>query len=201
MRRSRATPSAPSAADVAAKLLPRPRVSVCVDLDDDVAVIRAIHHRFGPDRGHLVITVCPQAGTVEHLIRAMLIELNVLWRLPADLQRSGAFLEGQDRADAEWEISWALTRLGITRLWVLDADRATMFAWRWLRDTADREDLHLTLHTTAVPAAVQVAALTGCRVRALSPDLLSDLGRPSLRESPSPGWSKASGGTGRPFRG
>jgi len=174
---------------------------VCVDLDDDVAVIRAIHHRFGQDRRHLVLTVCPQAGTVEHLIRSMLIELNVLWRLPTHVQRSGVSLEGQDRAAAEWEISWALTRTGITHLWVLDAHRASMFAWRWLRDTADREDLHLTLHTTAVPADVQVAALTGCRVRALSPELLSGLGRPSLQESPIPGWPKASGGTGRPFRG
>jgi len=185
---------------VAGNASPRPRVSVCVDLDDDAAVIRTIHHRFVPDRGHLVLTVSPQGGTVEHLIRAMLIELNVLWRLPADLQRSGVPLEGQDRAAAEWEISWTLTRLGITHLWVLDAHRATMFAWRWLRDTADREDLHLTLHTTAVPADVQVAALTGRVVRALSPDLLSGLGRPSLRESPSREWPKASGGTGRPFR-
>lgn len=195
-------PSAPSAAAVAANASPRRRVSVCVDLDDDAAVIRTIHHRFVPDRGHLVLTVSPQGGTAEHLIRTMLIELNVLWRLPTHLQRSGVSLAGQDRAAAEWEISWALTRTGATHLWVLDADRATMFAWRWLRDTAEREDLHLTLHTTAVPAAAQVAALTGCRVRALSPDQLLGLGCPSTRrELPSPGWPKASEGTGRRFRG
>ncbi len=156
-------PSAPSAAAVAANASPRPRVSVCVDLDDDSAVVRVIHHRFVPDRGHLVLTVAPQGGTAEHLIRTMLIELNVLWRLPTHLQRSGVSLVGQDRAAAEWEISWALTRTGATHLWVPDADRATMFAWRWLAGTAEREDLYLTLHTTAVPAAAQVAALTGCR--------------------------------------
>ncbi len=187
---------------MAAKQLTRPRVSVCVDLDDDVAVIRAIHHRFVPDRGHLVVTVSPQGGTAEHLIRTILIELNVLWRLPTYLQRSGVSLVGQDQAAAEWEISWALTRTGATHLWVLDADRATIFAWRWLAGTAEREDLHLTLHTTAVPTAAQVAALTGCRVKALSPDLLAGLGRPSTRPEPaSPGWPKASGGTGRRFRG
>jgi peptidyl-tRNA hydrolase len=113
MRRSRATLSAPSAAAVAANPTAMahtlPRVAVCVDLDDNAELIRAIHHRFVPARGHLVLTVGPKAGAVEDLIRGMLVGLHVLWRLPPRLRPGRVPLGGEDRAIAEWEISWALT--------------------------------------------------------------------------------------------
>jgi len=125
-----------------------------------------------PPRGHLVLTVGPKAGAVEDLIRGMLVGLHVLWRLPPRLRPGRVPLGGEDRAIAEWEISWALTRVGITSLWVLDADHASMFGWRWLRDTAEREGLRLIPHTTTVPDTWQAAALTGCRVRTISPEQL-----------------------------
>jgi hypothetical protein len=87
-----------------------PRVAVCVDLDDDVEVIRGIHRNFVLDRGHLVLTAAP-ATSADDLIRAMLITLNVLWRLPAKLRPGGVSLNEEGRAIAEWEISWALTRV------------------------------------------------------------------------------------------
>jgi len=181
----------------------RPRVAVCVDLDDDVEIIRAIHRQFVLAHGRLVVTAAPQAGTVDHLIRAMLIGLNVLWRLSTHLQCARVSLVGEERAAAEWEISWALTRTGITDLWVLDAHAANAFAWRWLRDTAEREDLRLVLHTTTVPDTAQGAVLTGCRVRTLSPERLRGPGRPSnrRRDLPSSSWPETSEGIDRPFRG
>jgi hypothetical protein len=60
-------------------------VAVCVDLDDDVEVTRGIHRNFVLARGHLVLTAAP-ATSADDLIRAMLITLNVLWRLPAKLR-------------------------------------------------------------------------------------------------------------------
>jgi len=176
------------AANPSASAQTRPRVTVCVDVDDNAELIRAVHRRFVPTRGHLVLTVVPKAGAVEDLIRGMLVGLHVLWRLPARLRSGRVPLAGEDRAIAEWEISWALTRVGITSLWVLDADHANLFAWRWLRDTAEREDLRLILHTTTGPDAWQAAALAGCRVRTLSPERLLGQGR-----------SRA--GTDRRFRG
>lgn len=148
-----------------------PRVTVCVDLDDDVAVIRGIHRACVLDRGPLVLTAAP-ASSADDLVRAMLITLNVLWRLPARLRPGGVSLNDVGRDIAEWEISWALSRVGITSLWVIDADRANLFAWLWLRHTAEREDLRLVLHTTTVPDHWQAAALTGCRVRTISPEQL-----------------------------
>ena len=148
-----------------------PRVTVCVDLDDDVAVIRGIPRACVLDRGHLVLTAAP-ASSADDLVRAMLITLNVLWRLPARLRPGGGSLNDVGRDIAEWEISWALSRVGITSLWVIDADRAKLFAWLWLRHTAEREDLRLVLHTTTVPDHWQAAALTGCRVRTISPEQL-----------------------------
>ncbi len=148
-----------------------PRVEVCVDLDDDVAVISSIHRNFVLARGHLVLTAAP-ASSVDDLIRKMLITLNVLWRLPAKQRPGGVFLNEQGRAIAEWEISWALSRVGITSLWVIDADKANLFAWLWLRHTAQREDLRLLLHTTTVPGRVHAAALSDCRVHAVSPEQL-----------------------------
>jgi len=167
----------------------QPRVAVCVDLDDDVEVIRAVHRRCAQARGHLVVTAGPKAASVDHLIRTLLIRLHVLWRLPRALQRSRTALAVEDRAAAEWEISWALTRTGITSLWVLDADHADVFAWRWLRRTAECEDLRLILHMTTAPDTQLAAALSGCRVRDLNPNQLRAL-------IPEP-----SGGTGRRFRG
>jgi len=134
-------------------------------------------------------TVAPGTGAVDHLIRTLLIRLHVLWRLPRALQRSQTTLTVEDRAAAEWEISWALTRTGTTSLWVLDADHADVFAWRWLRHTAEREDLRLILHMTTTPDTQQAAALSGCRVRDLNPNQL---------RAPTP---EPSGGTGRRSRG
>lgn len=144
-----------------------------MDLDDDVELIRAIHRRFVAAGGNLVLTAIP-ASRVDDLVRTMLIALDVLWRLPSKLRPGGVTLAGESRAIAEWEISWALTRVGITSLWVLDADRANLCAWRWLRDTAERENLRLILHTTTVPSPLQAAALSGCRVRTLSPEQLQN---------------------------
>ena len=122
-----------------------PRVEVCVDLDDDVDVIRGIHRSFALTRGHLVLTAAP-ASSADDLIRTMLIALNVLWRLPAKQRPGGVSLNEVGRAVAEWEISWALSRVGITSLWVIDAGQANLFAWLWLRHTVQREDLRLFLH-------------------------------------------------------
>ena len=180
----------------------RPRVTVCVDLADNAETIRAIHRRFTSAHGHLVLTVAPGSGAVEDLIRSTLMRLNVLWRLPTRLRPGRVVLAGEDRAIAEWEISWALTRAGITSLWCLDADNANPLAWHWLRDTAEREDLRLVLHTTTVPDTVTGAALTGCRVRTLSPQQLQGASRPSV-----PGWRRLPqrsgpiGGTDTPSRG
>ncbi len=114
----------------------------------------------------------------------MLLTLNVLWRLPAKLRPGGVSLNEEGRAIAEWEISWALSRLGITSLWVIDADRANLFAWLWLRHTAQREAIRLVLHTTTVPDRWQAAALAGCRVRAVSPEQLQNLRNQSLTHPP-----------------
>lgn len=148
-----------------------PRVTVCVDLDDDVAVIRGIHRACVLGCGHLVLTASP-ASSADDLIRAMLLALNVLWRLPARLRPGGVSLNDVGRDIAEWEISWALSRVGITSLWVIDADHANLFAWLWLRHTAEREDLRLVLYTTTVPDRWQAAALAGCRVQTVSPEQL-----------------------------
>ncbi len=146
-------------------------MKVCVDLDDDVTVIRGIHRNFVLAQGHLVLTAAP-ATSADDLIRKMLITLNVLWRLPAELRPGGVSLNEEGRAIAEWEISWALSRVGITSLWVIDADQANLFAWLWLRHTAQREDLPLFLHTTTVPDRLQAVTLAGCRVHAVSPEQL-----------------------------
>lgn len=159
-----------------------PRVEVCVDLDDDVAVISGIHRNFVLARGHLVLTAAP-ASSADDLIRKMLITLNVLWRLPAKQRPGGVFLNEVGRAIAEWEISWALSRVGITSLWVIDADKANLFAWLWLRHTAQREDLHLFLHTTTVPDRWHAAALADCRVHAVSPEQLLNSRSRSLSHS------------------
>lgn len=159
------------------------RVDLCVDLDDDVDVIRGIHRTLTLDEGHLVVTAAP-ASTADDLIRTMLLTLNVLWRLPAKLRPGGVSLNEEGRAIAEWEISWALSRLGITSLWVIDADRANLFAWLWLRHTAQREAIRLVLHTTTVPDRWQAAALAGCRVRAVSPEQLQNLRNQSLTHPP-----------------
>lgn len=120
----------------------------------------------------------------------------------ARLRPGRVVLAGEDRAIAEWEISWALTRAGITSLWCLDADNANPLAWRWLRDTAEREDLRLVLHTTTVPDTATGAALTGCRVRTLSPQQLRGASRPSVPEwRRPPQRSEAIGGTDTPSRG
>lgn len=150
-----------------------PRVEVCIDLDDDVDVIRGIHRNVVLARGHLAITAAP-ASSADDLIRTMLISLNVLWRLPAKQRPGGVSLSEDARAIAEWEISWALSRVGITSLWVIDADHANLFAWLWLRHTAQREDLRLLLHTTTVPDRWQAAALAGCRVQVVSPEQLQN---------------------------
>lgn len=150
-----------------------PRVEVCVDLDDDADLIRGIHRDFVLTNGHLVVTAAP-ATSADDLIRTMLITLNVLWRLPAKLRPGGVSLDDEGRAIAEWEISWALSRLGITSLWVIDADQANLFAWFWLRHTAQREALRLFLHTTTVPDRWQAAALACCRVHAVSPEQLQN---------------------------
>ena len=147
------------------------RVGVCVDLDDNAEVIRGIHRDFALTHGNLVVTA-PPASSADDLIRTILITLNVLWRLPAKLRPGGVSLNDEGRAIAEWEISWALSRVGITSLWVIDADRANLFAWLWLCHTAEREDLRLVLHTTTVPDHWQAAALTGCRVQTISPEQL-----------------------------
>lgn len=147
------------------------RVVVCVDLEDDVDVIRGIHRNFTLAQGHLVLTAAPAAGA-DDLIRTMLITLNVLWRLPAKQRPGGISLNEDGRAIAEWEISWALTRVGITSLWVIDADQGNLFAWLWLRHTAQREGLRLFLHTTTVPDRWHAATLAGCRVHAVSPEHL-----------------------------
>lgn len=197
MRRSPVTPSAPWAAAVVVDTPPRPRVTLCVDIDDDIDVIRTVRRRYVLDRGCVVLTVGPQAGSVEDLIRALLRSLSVLWRLPGRQQRGRAAMTGEDRAAAEWELSWALTRAGVTDLWVIDADAASTLAWWWLRDTAEREGLRLTLHTTTVPDAPHAAALTGCRVRLLNPDRLR---APSRPPPAAPGWPAVSAGTDRPSR-
>ena len=144
---------------------------MCIDLDDDADVIRGIHRDFVLAQGHLVVTTAP-ATSVDDLIRTILTTLNVLWRLPSKLRPGGVSLDEGGRVIAEWEISWALSRVGITSLWVIDADRANLFAWLWLRHTAQREGLRLVLHTTTVPDRWQAAALAGCRVRAVSPEQL-----------------------------
>ena len=169
-----------------------PRVVVCVDLDDDIDVIRGIHRSFVLARGHLVLTAAP-ASSADDLIRKMLITLNVLWRLPAKLRHGGVSLNGEGRAIAEWEISWALSRVGITSLWVIDSDQANLFAWLWLRHTAQREDLRLFLHTTTVPDRWQAAALAGCSVHAVSPEQLQNPRNHSL--------TRSHAGTGTRFRG
>ncbi len=157
-------------------------MAVCVDLDDDVDVIRGIHRSFTLARGHLVLTAAP-ASSADDLIRTMLIALNVLWRLPAKQRPGGVSLNEVGRAIAEWEISWALSRVGITSLCVIDADQANLFAWLWLRHTAQREDLRLFLHTTTVPDRWQAAALAGCRVHAVSPEQLLNPRNHSLNRS------------------
>ena len=159
------------AADRAPAGLRPPRVKVCVDLDDDVDVIHGIHRSFTLARGHLVLTA-PPASSADDLIRTILITLNVLWRLPAKQRPGGVSLNEAGRAIAEWEISWGLSRVGITSLWVIDADQANLFAWLWLRHTVQREELRLFLHTTTVPDRWQAAALAGCRVHAVSPKQL-----------------------------
>ena len=148
-----------------------PRVEVCVDLDDDAALILGIHRTFALAGGHMVVSAAP-GGSVDDLIRTMLITLHVLWRLPAKQRPGGVSLNDEGRAIAEWELSWALSRVGITSLWVIDADHANLFAWLWLRHTAQQEDLRLFLHTTTVPDRWQAAALVGCRVRVVSPEQL-----------------------------
>lgn len=147
----------------------RNRVTLCVDLDDNPAVPRAVHNRYGHRRGHLILRPGPDTGTTEDLMHETLSRLHVLWRLPTRLQRSCSPILGDDRAAVEWEMSWALTRAGITTLWVLNANSASAFAWQWARTTAHREQLRLILHTTAVPNFGQAAALTGCHVRMLHP--------------------------------
>lgn len=146
-------------------------MEVCVDLEDDAALIRGIHRTFALAHGHLVVSAAP-GSSLDDLVRTMLITLHVLWRLPAKLRPGGVSLNEDGLAIAEWEISWALSRVGITSLWVIDADQANLFAWLWLRHTAQREDLRLLLHTTTVPDRWQAAALAGCRVRAVSPEQL-----------------------------
>ena len=168
------------------------RVEVCVDLDDDAALIRGIHRTFVLSGGQLVVSAAP-GSRADDLIRTMLITLNVLWRLPARQRPGGVSLNEEGRAVAEWEISWALSRVGITSLWVIDADKANLFAWLWLRHTAQREDLRLILHTTTVPDRWQAAALAGCRVRAVSPKQLLNPRHHSPSRSPA--------GTGRRSRG
>jgi hypothetical protein len=196
MRRSPATPSGLSAAAVAADRATGgrrpPQVEVCVNLDDDVAVVRGIHRTFALAQGHLVVTAAP-ASSADDLIRTMLITLNVLWRLPARQRPGGVSLNDVGRAIAEWEISWALSRVGITSLWVIDADQANLFAWLWLRHTAQREALRLFLHTTTVPDRWQAAALAGCRVHAVSPEQLLNPRNHSL--------TRPRAGTGTRFRG
>lgn len=157
---------------------------MCIDLADDVAVTRAVHDKFLLDDGHLVLSPGPGAGGAEDLMREILIRLDVLWRLPTRLQCGRNPIVGDDRAAVQWEISWALTRAGVADLWVLHADLATAFAWRWLRETVECEHLHLTLHTTVVPDFYQVAALNGARVRILDLERLCPQGRrPSWWES------------------
>lgn len=146
-------------------------------------MIRSIHRTFTLAQGHPVLTAAP-ASSADDLIGRMLIALNVLWRLPAKLRPGGASLKKEGRAIAEWEISWALSRVGITSLWVIDADQANLFAWLWLRHTAQREDLRLLLHTTTVPDRWQAAALAGCRVHAVSPEQLQNPRNHSLTRSP-----------------
>ncbi|HET9872209.1 MAG TPA: hypothetical protein VFP89_06395 [Propionibacteriaceae bacterium] len=166
-----------------------PRVEVCVDLDDEADVIRGIHRDFVLAEGHPVVTAAP-ANSADDLIRTMLLTLNVLWRLPAKLRPGGVSLHDEGRAIAEWEISWALSRIDITSLSVIDADQANLFAWLWLRHTAQREALRLFLRTTTIPDPWQAAALAGCRVRAVSPEQLKNRQCRSLTHSPA--------GTGTP---
>jgi len=157
---------------------------VCLDQAGDVAITRTIYDRFPLDKGHLVLSPGPGSGGAEDLIREILIRLSMLWRLPTRLQCGGNAIAEDERATVEWEISWALTRAGITDLWVLNANLANAFAWLWLRDTAEREHLRLTLHTTAAPDTLQAAALTGCQVRMLDPNQLLPKGRTT------PWWSR-----------
>ena len=158
------------------------RVGVCVDLDDNAEVIRGIHRDFALTHGNLVVTA-PPASSADDLIRTILITLNVLWRLPAKLRPGGVSLNDEGRAIAEWEISWAMSRVGVTSLWVVDADQANLFAWLWLRHTAQREAVRLFLHTTTVPDCWRAAALAGCRVHVVSPEQLQNQRR-SLTRSP-----------------
>lgn len=119
----------------------------------------------------------------------LLAALGALWRIPDRLQTGRASIAGEGLAAANWEISWALHRAGITELWVLRAGTVGFLAWRWLRHMAEREDLRLVLMVSGEPPGPeQAAALRGCHVQLLDPDRL---GRPRARPSP-PWWQTPS---------
>lgn len=145
------------------------RVSVCFDPRDDVAVIRAVHARCAAG-GQVALSPGPEAAAADTLALSLACALGVLWRVPRRLRNGRGVFSDDNRAQVEWEISWALHRDGIGVLWVLDAGRVGLPGWRWLHRLAVRERLHVVLLVARDPPdRWQAAALQG----GASPQLLA----------------------------
>lgn len=162
------------------------RVSVCLDAEDDIAVTRAVHARCAGGRG-VAISAGPDTDAPEALILSLAVALGVLWRVPRRLHSGRSRMTDEDRAQLEWEIAWALHHRGVRDLWVLRAGRIGFPGWRWLREVAEREHLHLVLVLAGdAPDRWQGAALCGARLHLLAPARLRG------PTPPGPWWQRPS---------